>query len=160
MKLHDHFEDSTLTCRPIAENDIPFVVELVNTEYAYQDAYRNDTRTNKKHLSEMVAETEFYVFTDAEGIAGCVYVEFKESEIVYFGLLTIAKRLQGKGLGTKITKSIEQYARAQAKKELLLAYMHIAPWLRPYYESLGFQENGEVWDWDGIKLINMSKRLD
>jgi predicted GNAT family N-acyltransferase len=158
-RLCDYFTHKDIKCRLIQKYDIPETVDLINKEYSYQDKYRNGTRTNKGHLSDLISRTEFYVFTDTKGIAGCVYIEFEQEGKVYFGLLTIASRLQKQGLGKNISKSVELYTKDTGNKELVLAYMHIEPWLKDYYSKMGFKENGDVWDWDGIKLINMSKRL-
>ncbi|MCU0667487.1 MAG: GNAT family N-acetyltransferase [Patescibacteria group bacterium] len=157
LNLYFKFKDTS--CKRIDNDDIPYVVNLINKEYSYQDEYRNKTRTSIKHLSELIESTEFYVFTKDDSIIGCVYIEFQEAYKPYFGLLTVSKEFQGRGLGRQITKSVEQYCKSVGSKELLLAYMHIEPWLKDYYTKMGFKENGDVWDWDGIKLINMSKKL-
>lgn len=116
-------------------------------------------RTNHKNLKEHISESEFYVFRHKNRIIGCVYIELSSTQKVYFGLLTIDKQYGGIGIGKEITKSVERYVKSLGKTELLLAYMHIAPWLKSYYEKLGFKENGDEWNWDGIRLIHMNKTI-
>ena len=56
-------------------------------------------------------------------------------------------------------KAIEQLAMAEGFKEIQLDYMSDAPWLKEYYEKIGFVETGQVEKWGLIDLVQMSKSL-
>jgi GNAT superfamily N-acetyltransferase len=78
---------------------------------------------------------------------------------VHFGLLTVADKYRGKGLGPALIEAVEAFAQYTGARNVELDYMSAAPWLKPYYEKYGYVETGEITNWGTIDLIRMSKPL-
>ena len=151
-----HYPNASL--RGADENDIPFLVKLINEAYSYQDEAKGSTRTNPEHLRKRMTKTDFYVIERANEIVGCIYLEPRELSL-HFGLLTLIPRLRGKGIAQAVMTAIEAHAQHHNYPTIELDYMSLAPWLRPYYEKYGFIATGEIQEWGSIDLIRMKKQF-
>lgn len=156
--LADHFNFPNFQLARITDSDIDGTVALINKAYAYQDSYKQAARTNPVHLRKNATENEFYIVKQDNEIVGCVYTKGREDSI-HFGLLTVADKFRGKGLGPALVEAVESYAKHCGAKKVELDYMSAAPWLKQYYERRGYAETGEVINWGTIDLIHMSKSL-
>lgn len=156
--LPDSFSFKNVALRRIASEDIKETVAMINAAYSYQDKAKGRSRTDRNHLSERISESEFYIAKSSKQIVGCLYVE-RHDPSLHFGLLTVAERFRGTGLGAALMNAIETYAKSSDMKALELDYMSLAPWLKSYYERYGFKETGQIINWGTIDLIRMSKSL-
>ncbi len=156
--LADHFHHPGVQLARISNADIDATAALINAAYAYQDTHKGEPRTNSAHLRKSVAENEFYVAKQEAEIVGCVYVK-SGPKLVHFGLLTVADKLRGKGLGSALIAAVAAYAKSIDAETVELDYMSAAPWLKNYYEQHGYTETGLVRNWGTIELIRMSKAL-
>jgi predicted N-acetyltransferase YhbS len=156
--LADYVHYPNIHMSRIAPAEIEETVALINKAYAYQNSYKQASRTNPAHLRKNAADNEFYVAKQGGKIVGCVYVKNGPGS-TRFGLLTVADELRGRGLGRALIEAVESYAMHNGAKSVELDYMSAAPWLRPYYERHGYAETGEVVNWGAIDLIHMSKPL-
>jgi len=76
------------------------------------------------------------------GLSGCVYVEC-DRERSYLGLLSVAPRRQGLGLGRRLVAEAEKFARESGC--LVMDLRVISPrakQLLPFYLRLGYHEAG------------------
>ena len=156
--LADHFNYPKVRLTRIIDADIEETVSLINHAYAYQDPYKQATRTNPSHLRKHAADNEFYVAKQDGNIVGCIYVK-RGDDSTHLGLLTVVDNFRGLGLGQALMEAVESYAKHIGAKKSELDYMSAAPWLKRYYERYGYTETGEVTNWGTIDLIHMSKSL-
>lgn len=155
--LIDFFSYDDITLRKPQESDTNELVSLINEAYSYQDAAKGAPRTNVEHLITRMAETDFYVLEKDSRPVGCVYLE-PHPDSLHFGLLMLAPKLRGTGVGKALIGAIIKYAKQHPYERIELDYMSLAPWLKKYYEQYGFKEIGEKVAWGSIDLIRM--RLD
>jgi N-acetylglutamate synthase-like GNAT family acetyltransferase len=155
--LSDFFDFDGLALRRILPGDFPATVELVNEAYAYQETAKGEPRTSLDQLAARAETSECYVLEAGSKIVGCVYVELLNRKLAKFGMLTVAPALRHKGVGGSLIAAVESYVKGQDIIRLQLDYMSVAPWLKSYYERLGFQENGSIRAWGNIDLIQMEK---
>ncbi len=158
LVLANYFQFIDITLQRISETDIDATVALINDAYSYQDEAKGRPRINASELRKRTERSEFYVAKQDGRVVGCVYVE-RYPKKLHFGLLTVSSELRGKGLGPATMEAIENYARDLSMAVIELDYMSLAPWLKAYYEKLGYVETGEVTPWGAIDLVRMAKTL-
>jgi GNAT superfamily N-acetyltransferase len=139
-------------------DDLETTVRLINSAYSYMEAYKDEPRTSLPRLKKRMGESELFIAKQRDEIVGCFYVD-REDEAVHFGLLAVIEKLRGTGLAPALIKAVEAYARALGADRVDLDYMSISPWLKPYYEKLGYSETGAIVNWGTIDLIRMVKPL-
>ena len=125
---------------------------------SYQDGAKDEPRTSPSHLNRRMSETDFFVIEHHTNLIGCVYLE-PRGDALHFGLLTLSPEYRGRGVAGQVIEAIESYAKINHYISLELDYMSLAPWLKKYYEKLGFTETGEVQSWGAIELVHMKKSL-
>jgi GNAT superfamily N-acetyltransferase len=158
ISLANYFHYPNIQLVRIKAADIAETVALINKAYAYQDVYKQAPRTNPEHLSKNATDNEFYIAKQGDKIVGCLYTK-RGVHSVHFGLLTVADKYRGKGLGPALIEAVEAFAQYTGARNVELDYMSAAPWLKPYYEKYGYVETGEITNWGTIDLIRMSKPL-
>lgn len=157
-KLPDCFNFNDIELTRIQDSDIAETVALINHAFLYQQEAKGEPRTNPTHLRSRIKETEFYVAKENGKIVGCVYIE-PSGNSLHFGLLVVADNQKGSGLAPAMLKAIEDFAIAKQYKNIGLAYVSVAPWLKKYYEKHGYVSSGEITEWGTIDMIWMHKDL-
>jgi GNAT superfamily N-acetyltransferase len=89
----------------------------------------------------MTRRGKFMLAEDGGAMIACVYVELREKR-GYFGLLGVDPSRQGQGLGRKMVKAAEDYARAAGCKFMDLRIVDLRAELPPFYRRLGYVETG------------------
>lgn len=145
--------------RLIRDDEVEAATGLINEAYSYQDAYKPEPRISVAKLREKAAKYELYVIFVGSELAGTVCLK-REPGVLHIGPFALIPRLRGQGLGEAVMQAIEAYGRELGVEKLELDYMSISPWLKPYYERLGYRSTGEVTDWGTIDLIQMVKLVD
>jgi len=156
MKLPDYFDFKDIELVRIQDSDIHKTVALINHAYLYQQVAKGEPRVTSLRLRQYAKDKEFYVAWQHNTIVGCIYLE-PNGDSLYFGLLTVIDNQKGTGLAPAILKAIESYAHAKNFKNIGLAYVSVAPWLKKYYQGYGYTESEEVTDLGRLLLIWMHK---
>lgn len=157
--LPSQFSFRDFSLRLATANDIETLVSIINQAYSYIEEARGAPRTNRDHLNQRISKTNFFVVVNSVGaIVGCFYTEPQATSLL-FGMLALIPKQRGTGLGKAIAKAVEEYAKNTRYKTVMLDYMSVSPWLKKYYESYGFSENGQIEHWGTIDLIRMSKDI-
>jgi RimJ/RimL family protein N-acetyltransferase len=158
MNFANFFHNPDLTLALASEDDVQALKALINHAFAYQDEAKGDVRIDEAGIAKKMQSSDLYVWKKHGAIIGCCYVD-SLSDRVHFGLLCIADSYRGTGLAQEIISSIEKYALARGNKIVELDYMSLSPWLKQYYEKLGFIETGEREDIGWCELVRMHKHL-
>jgi N-acetylglutamate synthase-like GNAT family acetyltransferase len=108
-------------------NDVPALVDLVHSGYRGEGSKRgwtseadilDGTRTSDELLIEIINSQNSVIlkYTEDGKVIGCVELEkvVKKGELkCYTGLLTVSPELQGKGIGKKMLKASEEWAKSE-----------------------------------------------
>jgi GNAT superfamily N-acetyltransferase len=130
-----------LPLRIAAPNDIAAIVKLVNAAFAVERFFVDADRTNDEEIAAYLQKGQFLLHEEAAQLIACVYVELR-GERGYFGMLSVDKTQQGKGLGARMVAASEDYCRAAGCREIELLIVNVRKELPPFYRRLGYQETG------------------
>jgi len=75
-------------------------------------------------------------------LAGCVYVELKDANRSYLGLLSVNPEQQQGGLGSLLMTAAEQYCHEQGSRFMDILIVNLRTELQPFYRRRGYVETG------------------
>lgn len=114
---------------------------LVNSAFAVERFFKDGDRTNPEQVRRMMAEGTFLLLVDGDSPLACVYVRLG-GERAYIGLLAVRPTGQNKGVGKRMMREAESYARAAGCKFADLRTVSLRTELPPLYRRLGYTETG------------------
>lgn len=134
--------------------DVSALDSLVNSAYRGESSKKGWTseahllggiRITKKELTETIQKTDTFImkYTEAEQILGCMMLVEKENAL-YLGMLTVSPDLQGKGIGKKMLKSAEIFAKEKGIPKIEMTVISIRLELVSWYERHGYMKTGET----------------
>ncbi len=128
--------------RPATFADVPALTRLINAAFVVESVAFDGDRVNEQGVRGYMNTGTFLVLEDVAGLSGCVYVEC-DRQRSYLGLLSVAPRRQGLGLGRRLVAEAEKFARESGC--LVMDLRVISPrakQLLPFYLRLGYHEAG------------------
>ena len=138
-KFSSHGENASI--RVASTDDVPAVVRLINAAFVAEQFVFDGNRLDAQETQAFMNTDRFLVAEDANGFAGCVYVEVRNDR-GYLGLLAVAPPRQGTGLGRKLVAAAEDYFRAAGCCAVDLRVISQRTPLPPFYRRLGYAEMG------------------
>lgn len=166
--------------RPATREDIPALVLISNTSVGEDEDAGFGTPRSESLFSDprwlsavweepnRVRGEEVLVAVLDDRIVGLVTIEDRGPDLELINI-DIAKDLQGRGIGTRLVRSVEERARRDGKKAVTLGTSRNAagvPWKSfPWWLSLGYTVTGEEEnDWTRsigpeVREIRMRKDL-
>ena len=129
------------TVRNSAPADIPAVVALINRAFAVEKFFKTGERIDAPGLVEMLLHGEFLLLESAGTLIACVYVKIT-GERCYVGTLAVDPSLQKGGIGRRMMREAEDYARAHGCEVLDIRIVNLRPELSEIYTKLGFVPTG------------------
>lgn len=149
--------------QPATLNDIPALVEMINTAYrspgskkgwtTEADIIQGGIRVEAEGLKGIIERDSAVILKhtgDDHKITGCVYLQNKPPRL-YLGLLTVSPDAQAQGIGRKLLQASEEHARNQQLTSIILKVVSIRKELIEWYERNGYVLTGE-------KNLSMRKR--
>lgn len=124
-----------------AADDVGPLARLINAAFVVEQPFIEGERIDPAGVREYMAKGKFLVAEDAEGLAGCVYVELR-GERGYLGLLGVAPARQGMGLGRKLMDAAENYFRAAGCRGIDLRIISPRTPLPGFYEHMEYRQTG------------------
>jgi predicted N-acetyltransferase YhbS len=118
-----------LKTRFATEADAEAISALVNAAFKVERFFIDGDRISPEKVREMTRRGKFMLAEDGDAMIACVYVELREQR-GYFGLLGVDPSRQGQGLGRKMVKAAEDYARAAGCKFMDLRIVDLRAELR------------------------------
>lgn len=95
-----------------------------------------------------------YLNQQPAAVLRCVLLD---NGLIKVGRVAVQKSHRGKGLGREMMKFVQQYGTANQYQKIGLSAQHTAI---SFYQSLGYQTEGEMYDEDGMDHIFMSLSLN
>jgi len=146
-------------------SDAEKITAVINAAFRVAEGFFVDgNRITLAEVRQSLTTGVFLVAEDADGIAGCVYLE-PRGERAYLGLLSVDPSRQQSGLGSRLMAAGEDYCRAQGARFMDIYIVNLRTELPAFYEHRGYVENGttpfpaDVPTKQPCHFINMSKPL-
>jgi ribosomal protein S18 acetylase RimI-like enzyme len=143
-----------MTLRKALGCDVELINQLVNSAYRGESskagwtteaAFLGGQRTDSEKILEMISDPNSQIETlfDESELVGCVYLR-RESDALYFGMLTVKPLLQNNGLGKILLTHIESIAKDWGQTVIRMEVIHLRKELIDYYESRGYRWTGKT----------------
>jgi ribosomal protein S18 acetylase RimI-like enzyme len=134
--------------------DFLYINILVNSAYRGESSKKGWTteadllggiRTTEEGLTETFKKSDTVIlkYTEAEQILACMMLVEKQNSL-YLGMLTVSPDLQGKGIGKKLLKSAEIFARENGIPTIEMTVISVRSELIAWYERHGYAKTGET----------------
>ena len=123
------------------EDDIPKIVDLINRAFSVEKFFKSGERTNAGEVADMMRDGHFLLLTAAGALVACVYIEIN-GERAYAGTLAVEPSQQRLGIGRRVMREAEDYARAHGCEVLDIRIVNVRPELAEIYTKLGFVPTG------------------
>ncbi|MBI3139279.1 MAG: GNAT family N-acetyltransferase [Sphingobacteriales bacterium] len=136
-------------------DDIPDIMRLLNSAYRGEssrkgwtteaDLIAGDVRTDEKNLLDIMnlEGSVFLKYAEPEGtIIGCVNLQ-KHADRIYLGMFSVSPALQGEGVGKKILKAAEEYARSVHCHSIFMSVISVRSKLISWYQRHGYADTGQ-----------------
>jgi len=171
---------SRILVRPATREDIPALVLISNTSVAEEEDAGFGTPRSESLFSDprwlsavweepnRVRGEEVFVGVNDDEIVGFITIEDRGPELELINI-NVARNLQGKGIGTRLVRFVEERARQEGKRAVTLGTSRNAvgtPWKSfPWWLSRGYTVTGEEEnEWTqrigpGVREIRMRKNL-
>src|SRR3569832_969744 len=88
--------------------DMPQMIPIINAAFSVEE-FIDGTRTAPERLPPMFDTGDFLVMDENGKITACVYVEIRDEQRGYFGMLSVDPTQQGRGLGRKMVDAAENF---------------------------------------------------
>jgi GNAT superfamily N-acetyltransferase len=119
------------------------LIALINAAYAVE-TFIDGPRTNDKRLAAVMRKGSILVAEDKGArLVAAVYVELRGAR-GYLGMLAVEPRLQGKGLGRRMTFAAEQWLLKRGCKITELTVLNLRRELLPFYRKVGYVQTGII----------------
>lgn len=126
------------------QDDADALTRLINDAFAVERFFKRGDRTSPDDVRRLMGEGEFLIHDREDGSpAACVFVKHAGAR-GYFGMLSVAPDMQGRGLGRQIVADVEARLRRAGCHALDIYVVNLRTELPPYYRKLGFVESGTI----------------
>ena len=145
-----------LTIRVATADDVPAIVELVESAYrgdASRVGWTTETdlldgqRTDAMAVAETVggdASLVLLAFDEAGALVACCQLDRRDGDVCYFGLFAVRPGLQGAGVGGEVLARAEDEARASfAATTMEMTVIAQRAELIAWYERRGYRRTGD-----------------
>lgn len=127
--------------RTAVSQDVPAIVDLINRAFSVEKFFKSGERIDAAGLTEMMNSGEFLLRESAGALIACVFVRIT-GERCYAGTLAVEPSQQKSGIGRRMMREAEEYARAHGCEVLDIRIVNVRPELSEIYTKLGFLPTG------------------
>jgi ribosomal protein S18 acetylase RimI-like enzyme len=128
--------------RIATSDDADALAQLINEAFAVEMFFKRGDRTSPGDVRSLMRDGEFLVHDREDGSpAACVFVKHKHGR-GYFGMLSVAPDMQGRGLARQIIAEVEQRLRLAGCDAIDIYVVNLRTELPPLYRKLGYVESG------------------
>jgi GNAT superfamily N-acetyltransferase len=123
--------------------DAVALTRLINAAFQVERHFLGADRIGLQEVRDRLARGKFILAEEDGQLTGCVYVE-PGGERAYLGLLSVEPSLQGAGRGQQLIEAAEDHGRAAGCRFMDLRVVNLRTELPPFYQKLGYVENGAM----------------
>ena len=124
-----------------------------------------EDRITLEEVERLLTTGTFLLAESDRVLAGCVYVELKDRDRSYLGLLSVDPSQQQNGLGSLLMDAGEKHCRKKGCRFMEIHIVNLRSELQPFYKRRGYVETGtlpfppEVQTKHPVHFITMVKPL-
>jgi len=136
-------------------SDAPAITALLNSAYRGESSRQGwtteagliagETRTTPEQVAALISREQdsvFLLLKETDQLLGCVNLQV-HGHRVYFGMFSVQPGEQGRGLGKKLLRAAEEYARQKGCKAIYMSVITRRTELINWYIRHGYQDTGE-----------------
>lgn len=131
------------TVRIAGLDDAEAITTLINCSFRQAEEFFIDTdRIDSPGVRDFLVTGEFLLAELDGAVAGCVYVETRQNNGAYLGLLAIDPARQQTGLGSLLMEAAEEHCRGLGCRFIDINVVHLRTELPTFYRKRGYVEIG------------------
>ena len=139
--------------QPAIISDVPSLNTLVNSAYRGDSSKKgwtteadllDGTRIDEDALRDLIQkpDTTVLIYKEDEVLLGCVELR-QDGKKIYLGMLSVKPDTQGTGVGKKLLKEAEVFARQQHCNKIYMTVISVRKELIDWYIRHGYKLTGE-----------------
>jgi N-acetylglutamate synthase-like GNAT family acetyltransferase len=150
--------------REATASDLPEIVSLINRAFEVERFFKAGDRTDAETVRQNMRDGKFLVLREGELMIACVWMKIT-GDRAYLGTLSVDPSRQKSGIGARMMREAESYARAAGCRVLDIRIVNLRTELPAIYRKFGFVETGTEVLQDTEKFtqpvhfVRMSKEL-
>ena len=150
--------------REATASDLPEIVSLINRAFEVERFFKAGDRTDAETVLQNMRDGKFLVLHEGELMIACVWMKIT-GDRAYLGTLSVDPSRQKSGIGARMMREAESYARAAGCRVLDIRIVNLRTELPAIYRKFGFVETGTEVLQDTEKFtqpvhfVRMSKEL-
>lgn len=122
--------------------DADAIVSVINVAFRLSEGFLIDCdRIDLATFQELLQKGTFLV-AEENSLCGCVYVEQREADRSYLGLLAVDPRVQKSGIGSQLMHFAEAYCAQAGSRFMDLRIVSVRKELPAFYHRHGYIESG------------------
>ena len=163
MSVNERIMAASVSIREATAHDGDDLLRVINDAFIVEQFFAPGPRLILRELNLYLARGNFLIAEQERAFAGCVFVETTKPS-GYFGLLSVDRRFQQRGLGSRLVAAAEERCRAAGCDSINIRVVNLRTELPPFYGARGYEEIGiEAFESSKTSMpchfIVMSKRL-
>lgn len=103
-----------------------------------------EDRITLEEVERLLITGTFLLAESDRVLAGCVYVELKDRDRSYLGLLSVDPSQQQNGLGSLLMDAGEKHCRRLGSRFMDIQIVNLRTELKPFYVRRGYMETGTL----------------
>ena len=158
---------SSLRLRRAVKEDAKEITRVINAAFGLAEMFFVDgDRVSLEEVLGYLDRGEFLVVEDAHAMRGCVYLEDRDNDRTYLGLLSVDPANQRGGIGSFLMEAAEQECRGRKASHIDIVIVNVRAELPAFYGNRGYTETGtspfptDIPTKVPCHFINLSKELN
>lgn len=127
--------------REATASELPEIVSLINRAFQVESFFKSGDRMDAETARHNMNEGKFLVLREGDAMIACLWMKIT-GERAYLGTLSVDPSRQKSGLGGRMMREAESYARARGCTVLDIRIVNLRTELPPIYRKFGFAETG------------------
>jgi N-acetylglutamate synthase-like GNAT family acetyltransferase len=126
-------------------SDARQIMAVINSAFRVaEEFFCFEDRITLEEVERLFTTGSFLIAESDRVLAGCVYVELKDGERSYLGLLSVDPAQQQSGLGSLLMTAAEKHCRELGSRLMEIYIVNLRTELWPFYQRRGYMETGTL----------------
>jgi len=121
------------------------IMAVINAAFKIaEEFFCFEDRITLEEVERLLTTGTFLLAESDRLLAGCVYVELKDRDRSYLGLLSVDPSQQQNGLGSLLMEAGEKHCRKKGCRFMEIHIVNLRTELQPFYKRRGYVETGTL----------------